>query len=114
MEAYEGEKIPTLEEVLTFVKQGRMEVNIELKTGVYWYPEIEEKDHRDCKKSGDGRTCYLFFFQHYSVQKILSMDTKAETAYLYTDVMLDVEKYAEKQGYRDFILLYFTYICQTL
>ena len=34
MEAYEGEKIPTLEEVLTFVKQGRMEVNIELKTGV--------------------------------------------------------------------------------
>lgn len=42
------------------------------------------------------------------------MDTKAETAYLYTDVMLDVEKYAEKQGYRDFILLYFTYICQTL
>ena len=63
MEAYEGEKIPTLEEVLTFVKQGRMEVNIELKTGVYWYPEIEKKTIEIVKKSGDGRTCYLFFFQ---------------------------------------------------
>ena len=98
MEAYEGEKIPTLEEVLTFVKQGRMEVNIELKTGVYWYPEIEKKTIEIVKKAGREERVFYSSFNHYSVQKILSMDTKAETAYLYTDVMLDVEKYAEKTG----------------
>ena len=98
MEAYEGEKIPTLEEVLTFVKQGRMEVNIELKTGVYWYPEIEKKTIEIVKKAGMEERVIYSSFNHYSVQKILSMDTKAETAYLYTDVMLDVEKYAEKTG----------------
>ena len=61
MEAYEGEKIPTLEEVLTFVKQGRMEVNIELKTGVYWYPEIEKKTIEIVKKAGmEERVIYVF------------------------------------------------------
>ena len=71
MEAYEGEKIPTLEEVLTFVKQGRMEVNIELKTGVYWYPEIEKKTIEIVKS--DGRTCYLFFFQPLQCPKRYSV-----------------------------------------
>ena len=80
MEAYEGEKIPTLEEVLTFVKQGRMEVNIELKTGVYWYPEIEKKTIEIVKKAGMEERVIYSSFNHYSVQKILSMDTKAETA----------------------------------
>ena len=73
-----------------------MEVNIELKTGVYWYPEIEKKTIEIVKKAGMEERVIYSSFNHYSVQKILSMDTKAETAYLYTDVMLDVEKYAEK------------------
>ena len=37
-------------------------------------------------------------FNHYSVQKVRSLDEKAETAYLYSDVMLDVEKYAQNTG----------------
>ena len=40
---YSAAKIPTLEEVLDAVKASGMQVNIELKTGIYWYPEIEQK-----------------------------------------------------------------------
>ena len=40
MEQYRGEQIPTLREVLDLVKNGDMEVNIELKTGIFWYPGI--------------------------------------------------------------------------
>ena len=41
MEEYRGVKIPTLREVLELVKPGNMAVNIELKTGIFWYPGIE-------------------------------------------------------------------------
>ena len=43
METYAGTRIPTLQEVLELVKPGEMKVNIELKTGIFWYPDIEEK-----------------------------------------------------------------------
>ena len=36
MEGYENISIPTLKEVLELVKASKMEVNIELKTGIYW------------------------------------------------------------------------------
>ena len=36
MESYVGAGIPTLREVLEFVKTTTMAVNIELKTGLYW------------------------------------------------------------------------------
>ena len=75
-----------------------MEVNIELKTGVYWYPEIEKKTIEIVKKAGMEERVIYSSFNHYSVQKILSMDTKAETAYLYTDVMLDVESMLKNRG----------------
>ncbi len=32
-----------LREVLEYVSTTNMDVNIELKTGIYWYPQIEEK-----------------------------------------------------------------------
>lgn len=44
-----------------------------------------------------GRVVYSSF-NHYSVQKVRSLDAQAETAYLFSDVICDVEKYAEKTG----------------
>ena len=37
-------------------------------------------------------------FNHYSVQKILELDGKAQCAYLYSDVFLNVDKYARETG----------------
>ena len=41
--AYPDARIPTLREVLDAVRPSGIEVNIELKTGIIWYPEIEKK-----------------------------------------------------------------------
>ncbi len=98
MEKYKGVKIPTLEEVLKLVKDGKMEVNIELKTGIFWYPCIEEKTMNIVKNAGMEERVIYSSFNHYSVQKIRNLDEKAETAYLYMDVILDVEKYAKNNG----------------
>lgn len=49
---YSSSKIPTLEEVLDAVKASGIQVNIELKTGIYWYPEIEQKVADLVKKAG--------------------------------------------------------------
>lgn len=98
MEAYRDAKIPTLREVLQLVKPSNMQVNIELKTGIFWYPEIEEKVIEVVKESGMQERIIYSSFNHYSVQRIKELDPDAETAYLYSDVILNVEKYAEQTG----------------
>lgn len=96
MKAYKDAKIPTLKEVLELVKPGRMEVNIELKTSIIWYPEIEEKVLQIVKEAGMEKRVIYSSFNHYSIQKVLELDSAAQTAYLFADTILDVEKYAKK------------------
>lgn len=95
---YEGIPIPTLKELLEQVKPGGMEVNIELKTGIYWYSGLEEKTVELVKAAGMEKRVIYSSFNHYSVQKILELDGEAETAYLYSDVLLNVENYAKNTG----------------
>ena len=37
-------------------------------------------------------------FNHYSIQKVLEQNSDAETAYLFSDVPLNMEKYAKDTG----------------
>lgn len=97
-EQYPDARIPTLREVLELVKPGNMEVNIELKTGIFWYPEIEKKVVDLVKEEGMEDRVIYSSFNHYSVQKIKELSSGAETAYLFGDVMLHVERYAEETG----------------
>lgn len=98
MKAYKGVKIPTLREVLDLVKPGSMEVNIELKTGIIWYPEIEEKVIEAVKESGMQERIIYSSFNHYSVQRVKALCPDAEAAYLFSDVILDMEKYTKQTG----------------
>lgn len=92
---YKEAKIPTLEEVLQLIKPSNLLVNIELKTGIYWYDGIEKAVVELVQKMGlEDRVIYSSF-NHYSVQKVKQLCPKAETAYLYSDVILDIEKYAK-------------------
>lgn len=98
MEKYQGVQIPTLKEVLDLVKDSSMKVNIELKTGIYWYEGIEEKTMEIVKsRKMEDRVIYSSF-NHYSIQKILEQDIHAETAYLFSDVTLNMERYAKNTG----------------
>lgn len=91
-------RIPTLREVLELVKPGNMKVNIELKTGVYWYPELERLTVEEVKRQGMENRIIYSSFNHYSIQKLKQYVPEAETAYLYSDVILNVDEYAKKSG----------------
>ena len=97
-EQYPDVKIPTLREVLELVKPGHMEINIELKTGIFWYPEIEKKVLDLVKEEELEDRIIYSSFNHYSVQKIKELAPEAETAYLIGDVMLNVAEYTKNTG----------------
>lgn len=97
-ENYKEAKIPTLEEVLELVKPSTVKVNIELKTGIFWYPKIEEKTAKLVEKMGMSDRIIYSSFNHYSIQRLKQIVPDAETAYLYSDVILNVEEYTKKTG----------------
>lgn len=99
MEAYaSGVEIPTLAEALRLVKPWGMRVNIELKTGVFWYPGLEEKTAKIVRDAEmEGQVIYSSF-NHYSIREIQKAAPGAETAYLFNDVALDMPGYARRNG----------------
>lgn len=95
---YQTAKLPTLREVLELLKPSTLEVNIELKTGIIWYPQLEEKVVALVRELEMEERVIYSSFNHYSVQRIKELAPEAETAYLYGDVMLNVEQYAKEGG----------------
>ncbi len=95
---YEHADIPTLEEVLAMVKPGRMIINIELKTGIFFYPGIEEKVVELVRKYGMEDRVIYSSFNHYSARHIHDIDPKARTAFLYEDGPIGMPEYAHRHG----------------
>ena len=77
---YRDARIPTLREVLDAVRPSGIAVNIELKTGIYWYPEIEKKVAAIVEETGMKDRVIYSSFNHYSVQKLKSITIRR---YLY-------------------------------
>ncbi len=95
---YEDATIPTMEEVFNLLDPTGLTINIELKTGVFFYPGIEEKivdlTH---KKNWQDRVIYSSF-NHYSIMKIKEIDPDAKLGFLYADGSLDMPLYGHQQG----------------
>ena len=98
MPGFAGARIPALEEVLDQVRPTGMFVNIELKTSILWYPGIEEKTIELVHKMGMADRVIYSSFNHYSIERVRGLDPQAETAYLYSDIICDVERYAAAHG----------------
>lgn len=98
MPGFAQARIPTLEEVLALVRPTGMLVNIELKTGILWYDGIEEKALDLVRRMGMENRVIYSSFNHYSIEKVRQLAPEAETAYLYSDIICDVEKYAAARG----------------
>lgn len=98
MPGFADASIPTLEQVLELVKPTGMLVNIELKTSLIWYEGLEEKTVELVRAMGMEDRVIYSSFNHYSIEKVRQLDPEAETAYLYSDILCDVEKYAAARG----------------
>ncbi|WP_035773495.1 glycerophosphodiester phosphodiesterase [Butyrivibrio sp. VCD2006] len=92
--AFEGTKIPTMEEVFELLDPTGLTINIELKTGEIFYPDLEEKIVALTKKKGFQDRVIYSSFNHYSVMKIKEIDPDAKVGFLYADGPLNMPGYA--------------------
>ncbi|WP_335870633.1 glycerophosphodiester phosphodiesterase [Bacillus sp. 2205SS5-2] len=75
--------IPSLKEVLDWLKGNSLICNIELKNGVIPYPYLEEKVIELIKEYSLQDRIILSSFNHYSIVKCYSLDPSVEIAPLY-------------------------------
>lgn len=90
--------IPTLEEVYELLKETELTINVELKTSIIWYPQIEEKVLLLTKEMGMLERVIFSSFNHYSVRKIKDLEPNAKTGILYNDVLCEIAEYCKTVG----------------
>ena len=96
--AYEGVKIPTMEEVFDLLQPTGLVINIELKTGIIFYDKIEEKILELVNRGGwEDRVIYSSF-NHYTVRRIKELDPAAKVGLLYGDGPIDMPGYGHRLG----------------
>jgi glycerophosphoryl diester phosphodiesterase len=91
---YKNVKIPTLEEVLCFVKETKMTVNIEIKSGEVMYEGIEEKAVELISNIGMKNRVIFSSFNHYSLMLVKKIDASIPIGLLYGEAMVDPHVYA--------------------
>lgn len=96
--AYEGEQIPTIEEVFDLLRPTDLTINIELKTGIIFYEGIEEAIVGAVHKAGFEKRVIYSSFNHATVVKLRKLDPEVPAGFLYMDGTLDMPEYAEKHG----------------
>ena len=80
---YENTRIPTLNEVLDFVKDTNLVLNVEIKAGSIFYPDIEEKLIQTLDSYNMRERTIISSFDHYALVKIKDIDDSYRTGMLY-------------------------------
>ena len=93
---YEHADIPTMREVFALIQPTNLIINIELKTGIFFYPSLEEKILALTKEFGMEERVIYSSFNHYSMKKIHELKPDAKVAFLYMDGPIDMPQYAKK------------------
>lgn len=90
--------IPTLREVLEQVKPTTMVINIELKTGVNFYPGLEVATLELVKEYGMEDRVIYSSFNHESILRMKKIAPEAQCGFLYNIGIADVVEYVEKHA----------------
>lgn len=93
---YEFAAIPTMREVFELIKPTDLIINIELKTGIFFYPSIEEKILALTAEFGMEDRVIYSSFNHYSMKKLHALKPDAKVAFLYEDGPIGIAEYAKK------------------
>ena len=95
---YGVNRIPTLKEYLAFAKEAGIMTNIELKTGVYTYPGIEEKTLAMIDDFGLRDKILFSSFNHYSVKRMQALAPEMTYGLLEESRIIDLPAYTAAQG----------------
>jgi glycerophosphoryl diester phosphodiesterase len=91
-------RIPTLKEVYALLRDTDLTINVELKTGIIFYQDLEEQVVELSKKMGMWKRTIFSSFNHASIKHIKELDETAQTGFLYADGHLDMPAYAKMHG----------------
>lgn len=98
IQGYKEVHVPTLTEVYDLLKYTGLMINVEIKSSVIWYSQIEEKVLALTKEMNMQNQVIFSSFNHYSIKKIKELDSTAQTGMLYSDVLCNIAEYAQNVG----------------
>ena len=94
MPDYNNSKIPTLKDVLCYVRDTDMTINIEIKSDAVIYEGIEEKAATMVSKLGMKKRVIYSSFNHYSLMVLKKLDKTIPIGLLYSEAMIEPYLYA--------------------
>ncbi|QNO15595.1 glycerophosphodiester phosphodiesterase [Alkalicella caledoniensis] len=97
-EEFKGEKIPTLEELLQLLSGKEIILNLELKSGPIFYPDIEAKVLELLYKYNYTDNSVISSFNHYSLVELRKLDEDIRLGVLYMSGLYQPWKYAKDLG----------------
>lgn len=92
-EEFKGEKIPTLREVLEIYKGTDLRVNIELKSDVINYPNLEEAVLQEIEAFQMENQVLVSSFNHEAVARMAVLAPHIENAAVFHTMILNVAEY---------------------
>ncbi|CAM3001290.1 glycerophosphodiester phosphodiesterase [Paenibacillus sediminis] len=95
---FRGERVPTLEELLQFVKECNIVVNLELKNSIVLYPGIEEKVIAAVRSFDLTAQTIISSFNHYSLALCKQLAPEIKTGILYMEGLYEPWNYARTIG----------------
>lgn len=96
--SFKDAKIPSLEEFFQWVSKTDLLLNMELKSGVVRYPEIEKISLQYIDRYGLRERTIISSFNHYSLVEINRLNDQIETAILYMEGIYEPWNYAKGIG----------------
>ena len=91
-------EIPTLAEAFELLKPTAVKINVELKTGIVYYENIESKALEITRKYDIMDRIVWSSFNHYTIQKLKQLEPEAETALLCAKQLITTGEQCEKTG----------------
>ena len=95
---YKDEKIPTLKDFFDLVHNKNLLINIEIKSGIVFYPGIEQKVIQMIYQYNIKDRVILSSFNHYSLLECKKIDSSIKTGALYMEGLVNPWEYAAKIG----------------
>lgn len=95
---YAGERIPTLDEFLDYVKDKNILINLELKNSIIPYEGLEKGTIDKIYEYGLEKKVIMSSFNHYSMVKVKELDSNIKTGLLCAATIYNAGKYVKGVG----------------
>lgn len=95
---FQGEKIPSLDELLDYVKDKNLLINLELKNDMINYDGLEKKVIDKVYEFKLEKNVILSSFNHYSMVKVKQYNSSIKTGLLYSGILYNVYEYIKSVG----------------